>query len=373
MRQNIRTILIILLLVAISAITAIAVYNFAPLNVLEYFAPEPRENLGSTITTINGSDRISDSRAVINTNFSNLNTDKLESGSLAASLRLTNLYATSSLIDTLTLTNFLTTANGGTGTTSPTSNQVIIGNGSSGFKVIGFGTSGQFLTSAGNGVAPSWTTSAVDETGSFNFTGTYFGVKNFNASSTVANPIKLNTVSYAFPSSQGSASTTLWNDGSGNVSWKAYTPILFRDTTIRSVTSTTASTTVYTYTLTANEMQAGDQLQIDALCKKTGGGSGGNYCAIKWGTGSATTTLASGGQVSAANVPMRFDVRLVNNNSQSTQNFVGVVHNPNTPGSIYTGGNDTRNTGGQLYIAFEVKLADGADTGSFQGITITKY
>ena len=32
----------------------------------------------STITTINGTDLITDSRAVINTNFSNLNTDKAQ-------------------------------------------------------------------------------------------------------------------------------------------------------------------------------------------------------------------------------------------------------------------------------------------------------
>lgn len=38
--------------------------------------------LGATITTIQGSDTLKDSRAVINTNFSNLNTDKLETGNI---------------------------------------------------------------------------------------------------------------------------------------------------------------------------------------------------------------------------------------------------------------------------------------------------
>jgi hypothetical protein len=38
--------------------------------------------LGSTITTINASDLIKDSRSTINTNFSNLNTDKLETTSI---------------------------------------------------------------------------------------------------------------------------------------------------------------------------------------------------------------------------------------------------------------------------------------------------
>jgi hypothetical protein len=37
----------------------------------------------STITTINASDTITSSRSTINTNFSNLNTDKLEAGSIA--------------------------------------------------------------------------------------------------------------------------------------------------------------------------------------------------------------------------------------------------------------------------------------------------
>lgn len=42
----------------------------------------------STITTINGSDTISGSRTTINTNFSNLNTDKLQSGSFGSTLSI---------------------------------------------------------------------------------------------------------------------------------------------------------------------------------------------------------------------------------------------------------------------------------------------
>jgi hypothetical protein len=38
----------------------------------------------STITTIQPTDQIDDSRAVINTNFSNLNTDKAEASALTA-------------------------------------------------------------------------------------------------------------------------------------------------------------------------------------------------------------------------------------------------------------------------------------------------
>jgi hypothetical protein len=82
-------------------IVTLVIWNYVPANWLDITA----QNLGSTITTIQGSDTISASRSVINTNFANLNTDKLESGSTASALT----------IGTLTLTNDLTVANGGTG------------------------------------------------------------------------------------------------------------------------------------------------------------------------------------------------------------------------------------------------------------------
>lgn len=69
----------------------------------------------STITTIASTDAISDSRAVINTNFSNLNTDKLEksggtmTGGLAFSgtthAGVTLLSLTSTQRDALTAVN----------------------------------------------------------------------------------------------------------------------------------------------------------------------------------------------------------------------------------------------------------------------------
>ncbi|MFA6078105.1 MAG: hypothetical protein WC724_03785, partial [Candidatus Paceibacterota bacterium] len=63
-------------------------------------------------------------------------------------------------------------AKGGTGTTSPTSKQVILGNGSSGFKVVnGFGTSGQFLTSNGDATEPTWQTSAIATGDNYTWTG----------------------------------------------------------------------------------------------------------------------------------------------------------------------------------------------------------
>lgn len=90
---------IISLVVGLS--TFVGAYKYLPLSLID---SPPQTTFGSTITTINGSDTLSSSRSVINTNFSNLNTDKLESGSTASTLT----------IGTLTLTNPLGASNGGT-------------------------------------------------------------------------------------------------------------------------------------------------------------------------------------------------------------------------------------------------------------------
>jgi hypothetical protein len=71
--------------VVISFFIVLCFYLYFPVSIFDDF------NLGSTITTIQGSDTLKDSRAVINTNFSNLNTDKLQSGSTAATLTVTAL------------------------------------------------------------------------------------------------------------------------------------------------------------------------------------------------------------------------------------------------------------------------------------------
>lgn len=58
---------------AIALMVCCAFYLWFPLHVLD------GQRFGSTITTIQGTDTLSASRSVLNTNFSNLNTDKIES------------------------------------------------------------------------------------------------------------------------------------------------------------------------------------------------------------------------------------------------------------------------------------------------------
>src|SRR3990167_8915644 len=175
--------------------TAFGFYNYAPLDVISVNEGTP--TFGSTITTIAGSDTLSSSRAVINTNFSNLNTDKIE----ATQTTLSSLVSIGTITTGVWNGTAIGVAYGGTGTTSPTTYRVLLGNGASGITIASTtGTSGQFLTSNGAGNYPSWTTSAVSQTDDYNFTGSAFRVKNLHASSTAANPITLNTLSYSTPS-----------------------------------------------------------------------------------------------------------------------------------------------------------------------------
>lgn len=81
-------------------IKALVIYTIIGIVALGTFAH------ASTITTILGTDTLSDSRAVINTNFSNLNTDKLESGDSPSFTDLTVTNATSTgTLSLSTLTN----------------------------------------------------------------------------------------------------------------------------------------------------------------------------------------------------------------------------------------------------------------------------
>ena len=156
----------ILVNIAISAVTllvgAFGVYNYVPLGVLDKLSVSQPPQLGSTITTILGTDTLSSSRSVINTNFSNLNTDKIEATVVTLN-SLTTATALSS-IGTITTGTWsgtaITVAKGGTGSTTLSAYQVLLGNGTGNVGVVsGLGTSGQFLTSGGVGTPPTWTTS----------------------------------------------------------------------------------------------------------------------------------------------------------------------------------------------------------------------
>ena len=161
---------------AIALTSAVAVYDLVPLSWFENISPR----LGSTITTIAGTDTLSSSRSTINTNFSNLNTDKFELSAWYATTSAAQLTTLANLATVGTITSgvwngtTVTVARGGTGSTTLSSNQVLLGNGTTMVKTVdGFGTSGQFLTSNGVSTAPSWQSSSVNQADNFTWTGNH--------------------------------------------------------------------------------------------------------------------------------------------------------------------------------------------------------
>lgn len=198
--------------------------------------------LGTSVTTINSGDLISSLPTSLNNNFTALNNGKVENAtsSMSSVTTLSNLVSIGTITSGTWNASILTVAYGGTGSSTLASNHLLVGNGTGNIGVInGFGTSGQFLTSNGEATLPTWQSASFDKTntqnpltGAWNFTDTT-RIKNLNASSTSANPIVLNGVSLNTPSSQGASSTSLINDGNGNLKWFGIPYFLAASTSIQ--------------------------------------------------------------------------------------------------------------------------------------------
>lgn len=207
--------------ILITAATTFGIQNYVPLNWIDYFQTP---KLGTTLVTIQGSDTISGSRTTINNNFTALNSGKIENSTTTLPLitSLTGLTSASALATVGTITSgvwqgtALTVSKGGTGSTTLAGFHLLMGSSTNAVDTIAFGSSGQFLTSNGTGLAPSWTTSSLDQTLNYNWTGTT-RIKNLNASSSVI----FNGITLNYPSNQGASSTMLMNDGSGNMTWNS--------------------------------------------------------------------------------------------------------------------------------------------------------
>jgi len=248
----------------ITLLSAIGIYNYLPIDYLEYNRSETR--LGSTITTINATDLIKDSRATINTNFTNLNNTKIENSttSVAAITTLSNLVSIGTITTGVWNGTTLTVGFGGTGSTTLSSNQVLLGNGTTAIKtVVGYGTTGQFLTSNGGVAAPTWQTSAVDQAINYTWTGAHTfntATTTLNATTTIAAsgtstvPVRFNSLPYAWPTSQFtnplSISSTLtpystntplfmFNNGKGDLGFTYPDWQFIASTTLTSASATT--------------------------------------------------------------------------------------------------------------------------------------
>lgn len=198
---------------------------------------EQGEMLGTTITTINANDTIKDSRTTINNNFTALNNGKIEisTTTLPALTTLANLATVGTITSGTWRGTAIEVGYNGTGTTSPTTNQVILGNGASGFKVVsGFGTSGQLLQSQGASQPPIWVSTSVDEGLNYDWTGlhTWTATTTF-ATSTIASTtiIQLNVSDKLAINS--SATSTLQNLELNNIGTPNATTTLFNNVAIK--------------------------------------------------------------------------------------------------------------------------------------------
>lgn len=228
-------------------------------------------NFGSTsITTIQGSDTLSSSRTTINNNFSSLNSNKLEIESFAATTSHSKLASLAALASIGTITTgvwngtAIPVAYGGTGTTTPSSNQVILGNTTSGFKVVGgYGNSGQTLTSNGTGAAPTWQSISFDTSADFVNTGEWF-FRN-GATSTdfaILNTLFWNGVRFSMSSSTPASSTVAMLGANNKIFWLS--PGFRATAAPTAADSSSGSTTKATISVPANTVAPGVPLRITA-------------------------------------------------------------------------------------------------------------
>lgn len=356
---------------AISVLASMGVYQFAPLS---FFESEP-STLGTSVTTINGTDTISGSRTTINNNFTALNNGKIDVGttSVASITTLENLATIGTITSGTWSGTALTWAKGGNASTTLSINQVLLGSTTSGFKVVsGYGTSGQFLTSNGSGNAPTWTTGSIDTTLDYNFTGSYFRIKNLNASSTAANPLVLNGVSYSTPTSvtnMASSSTPLL-DTSGNISfgspqWNYSNPA---PTTFSNSTATT--TIVYT-SLPANSLGSTGFVEFNAyVSEDSSSGTGSFWFDVAYGNATSTFQPTYSDNPSSRNVAGQYKVIIMANAATNSQKvtfyrseFTNTATASTTMNSIYfeTKTIATDSTATQP-IMFTVRTSAGGNT-----------
>ena len=164
----------ILISAVITTLGVYAFYNWIPIEPIKYLEHEEAEQmLGATVTTINATDKIKDSRAVINTNFTNLNTDKVEVGTTTLPLitDLPNLDTIGTITTGVWNGTTITVSNGGTGLATIPQYQLIVGSSTNAVFSIPIGTSGQVLQSNGAGAIPSFESGTVDESLNYDWTG----------------------------------------------------------------------------------------------------------------------------------------------------------------------------------------------------------
>lgn len=160
----------------ITLISVFGLYNYASIG--EFTHLKYDGNFGA-ITELATTDSLSDFPTTYNANLGQLMRRSTTTLYLLASS--TNLVSVGALSSGSLATGFtaVTVPLGGTGSSTLATGQILLGSTTNAVGIVGsWGTSGQFLTSGGDQLPPTWTTSSVDQTlhyywsGSHTFTGT---------------------------------------------------------------------------------------------------------------------------------------------------------------------------------------------------------
>jgi len=169
------TILINIIVTGIVTVASVfGVVNFVSLDTLG-FSNDPQ--LGASTTDLQTSDNLTDFPTLYNANLLAINTElALMSGTTTNTTLTTvaNLVTVGALSSGSLASGFtaVTVPLGGTGSTTLSANQVLLGNGTTQLKVVnGLGASGNCLLSQGAGLPPNWSGSCVDTTANFSWTG----------------------------------------------------------------------------------------------------------------------------------------------------------------------------------------------------------
>lgn len=237
---------------AVALTSFLGAYKYMPVSWLD--SPVTR-GFGSTITSMAGSDTLSSSRSVINTNFANLNADKIE----ATVTTLSSLTSASALATIGTITSgiwngtAITASFGGTGSTTLSQYSILLGSSTNPIGIVqGLGSNGNVLTSQGAGLPPKWGSGTIDLTASYIWTGLHVfqastthattTTRGLIASSTPAQPVVLNGLPYSTPSTRAASSTVLFENASGALVWMQPEFHKVAETILQASTGTTTIT-----------------------------------------------------------------------------------------------------------------------------------
>jgi hypothetical protein len=332
--------------------------------------------------------------ASYNATINSLNNTKVEISALSSTTSLPNLAGLGTITSGTWNATTIGVPYGGTGSTSPSQYYLLLGNGASALtSVNGLGSSGQFLTSAGPGVKPSWTTSAIDLAATYAWTGAH----SFSASTTVtgtttiaasqSKKVSFNGIPYVFPTFQGASSTVLAANGLGQLAWIG-TSFLGSVSLLEASTSVTRATnvdtnahTLYSYSIPANTLGTDGAIYLrlpvtDLDLDHTTSGSAENETldVSIGGTSVCSYGLTTAASAAAQNLSGMITVAIAakgaTNSQVATCHFdaLGAVTTPGAQTGIWGGtqsGTAAKDTTAAqtLLVTFTVGVADGDTVG----------